>query len=110
MSDRKIIVGSVLAIAMVLPEDRPIMAEKEPVVRRTGQVKVVEHSLVDEGGPFLGLGVSYFTALWRFRNDRQRLESDLKFLSQQGFNYYRMLSMVGHHPGWQGREIAPVSF
>ena len=68
------------------------------------------HSLTDDDGPFLGLGVSYFTALWRCRNDRPRLESDLAFLSRQGFNYYRMLSMVGWYSAWEGREIAPVSF
>jgi hypothetical protein len=43
-------------------------------------------------------------------NDRARMESDLRFLSEQGFNYYRMLSMVGYHPAWDGLEIAPVSF
>ena len=56
------------------------------------------------------MGVSYFTALWRCKHDRARLESDLAFPPRQGFNYYRMLSMVGHYPAWEGREIAPVSF
>ena len=78
--------------------------------RRAGRVRVIGHSLVDDGGPFLGLGVSYFTALWRCRNDRERLESDLAFLSGQGFNYYRMLSMVGWYPAWDGLEIAPTPF
>ena len=77
---------------------------------RAGRVRVVGHSLVDDDGPFLGLGASYFTALWRCKNDRPRLESDLAFLSRQGFNYYRILSMVGFNPSWEGREIAPVSF
>lgn len=78
--------------------------------RRAGRVRVSGHSLIDDGGPFLGLGVSYFTALWRCRNDRKRLESDLAFLSSQGFNYYRLLSMVGWHSAWNGLEIAPTSF
>jgi hypothetical protein len=82
----------------------------QPVGMRTGRVRVEGHSLVDDGGPFLGLGASYFTALWRCKNDRARLEADLAFLSRHGFNYYRMLSMVGHHAAWDGREIAPVSF
>ena len=82
----------------------------QPGSRRTGRVRVDGHSLVDDEGPFLGLGASYFTALWRCKNDRSRLEADLDFLSRQGFNYYRMLSMVGHHSAWDGREIAPVSF
>src|SRR5689334_14083506 len=74
---------------------------------RSGTVRVVNHALADDQGPFLGLGVSYFTALWRCRNDRTRFESDLQFLSQQGFNYYRMFSMVGHNKAWDGLEIAP---
>ena len=78
--------------------------------RRAGPVRVEGHALRDDGGPFLGLGVSYFTALWRCRHDRARLDGDLAFLSKQGFNYFRMLSMVGHHPGWDGREIAPMAF
>lgn len=75
-----------------------------------GPVRVVGHSFVDDRGPFPGLGVSYFTALWRCKHDRARLEKDLSFLSKQGFNYYRMLSMVGYYPAWNSREVAPVAF
>lgn len=78
--------------------------------RRTGRVGVVDHALVDDDGPFLGLGASYFTALWRCKHDRPRLESDLAYLSRQGFTSYRMFSMVGHNESWRGLEIAPVSF
>jgi hypothetical protein len=77
---------------------------------RTGPVHIDGHSLIDDDGHFLGLGASYFTALGRCKNDRPRLAADLDFLSRQGFTYYRMLSMVGHHPAWDGLEIAPVSF
>ncbi len=85
-------------------------ADRSIPVKRSGRVKLDGHGLGDDGSPFLGFGVSYFTALWRFRNDRKRLESDLEFLSTQGFNYYRMLSMVGWFAAWDGLEIAPVSF
>lgn len=81
-----------------------------PNPARTGRVRVVGRSLVDDGGPFLGLGASYFTALWRCKHDRPRLESDLAFLSRNGFDSVRVLSMVGHHPAWVGLEVAPVSF
>jgi hypothetical protein len=77
---------------------------------RTGRVGLEGHALVDGQGAFLGLGVSYFTALWRYRHDRARIESDLAFLAQEGFQYTRVLSMVGWFPAWQGLEIAPVSF
>lgn len=81
-----------------------------PEAARAGKVRVEGHSLVDDRGSFLGLGVSYFTALWRCKHDRSRLESDLAFLSNQGFNSFRMLSMVGLRSAWSGREIAPVPF
>jgi len=78
--------------------------------RPAAPVRVVGHCLADERGPFLGLGVSYFTALHRYRHDRSRLESDLDFLARQGFVYTRAFTMVGWHPGWEGLEIAPVTF
>jgi hypothetical protein len=85
----------------------PVRAEPraEPAPR-TGVVRVQGHSLVDGGGPFLGLGATYMSALRRCKYDRERLNSDLAFLSGQGFNYIRVLSMVG----WKGREIAPAAF
>ncbi len=80
------------------------------ITPRRGIVRVEERSLVDEEGPLLGLGVSYFTALHRCRHDRDRLERDLEYLAACGFNYTRMLSMVGWYGAWEGREIAPVGF
>lgn len=85
-------------------------AHPDGPARRTGRVRLEAHELRDDRGAFLGLGASYFTALWRYRNDRARLESDLAFLAQQGFCYTRVLSMVGWHPAWDGLEVAPVSF
>ena len=75
-----------------------------------GQVAVLGSSLADSGGPFLGLGATYMQALRRCKYDRARLRSDLAFLSSQGFNYVRVLSMVGWNSSWAGLEIAPVSF
>jgi hypothetical protein len=90
---------------------QPIVdAHAAPTRPRAGLIRVDGHSLADGEGHFLGLGVSYFTALWRCKHERPRLEADLDFLSRQGFNYYRMLSMVGYYPAWDGLEIAPVSF
>src|SRR5688500_14498998 len=105
----KVILVLVLASATCLPASPAVGQKIESPgdvspARRAGRVRVDGHALADDGGHFLALGVSYFTALWRCKNDRARLEADLSFLSRQGFNYYRMLSMVGHHPGWDGRE------
>ena len=78
--------------------------------RPAGHVRVVGHCLADDHGPFLGLGISYFSALWRCKYDHARLQSDLAFLSRQGFGYIRILSMVGWFSAWQGREIAPATY
>jgi hypothetical protein len=99
-----------LVLGLVKPHAAEAAAPQKVTHRRTGPVRVVDHALVEDEGPFLGLGVSYFTALQRCRNDRPRLESDLRFLSEQGFNYYRMLSVVGRHREWEGLEAAPVAF
>ena len=48
-----------------------------------GPVRVENHSLADDNGPFLGLGASYFTALWRCKNDRARLEQIAGSYKQQ---------------------------
>ena len=99
-----------VVVTAAVPREGYAQAVDGPPARRPGAVRVDGHCLVDDAGPFLGLGASYFTALWRCRHDRLRLESDLAFLSKHGFNYYRMLSMVGYYPAWDGREIAPVAF
>lgn len=69
-------------------------------------VRVVGSSLADNNGPFLGLGATYMQALRRCKYDRTRYQSDLAALAAKGFNYIRILSMVG----WDGKEIAPLSF
>ena len=84
--------------------------QPDPPARRTGRVCLDDHALIDDQGAFLGLGVTCFAALWRYRHDRARLESDLAFLAQQGFRYTRVLSMVGWFPAWKGLEIAPANF
>jgi hypothetical protein len=69
-------------------------------------VRLQDNSLCDDGGPFLGLGASYFEALRDAKYDRPRLNHNLALLASKGFNYVRVLSMVS----WDGLEIAPVTF
>nr|HPK02976.1 hypothetical protein [Candidatus Sumerlaeota bacterium] len=84
--------------------DRGYEPQEADTVRLVGAV------LVDNQGPFLGLGASYFQAMRRCKYDRDRFESDLSFLAANEFRYIRILSMVGWYEAWQGLEIAPVSF
>ena len=75
-----------------------------------GRVALLGNSLADGTGPFLGLGITYFSALRLARTDRPRLLSELELLRARGFRYVRILSMVGWNSSWQGIEIAPVAF
>ena len=69
-------------------------------------VRLEGKSFRDDAGPFLGLGASYFQALHDTKFDRARLDHNLALLSANGFNFIRVLSMVG----WDRLEIAPVAF
>ena len=76
--------------------------------RRAGKVRLSGHSLEDDGGKFSALGVSLFWAAWGYRNDRPRLEAALALLARNGFDYIRVLGVVGDPrapDSWDGREI-----
>jgi hypothetical protein len=98
----------------------PAPAASEPAPKPTskpapapkGKISLNGRALRDDRGPvdFTAQGVTYFPALHRAKHDRARFRSDLKFLSGRGFNYIRVLSMVGWYPAWRGKEIAPVAF
>ncbi len=75
--------------------------------RRTGVVRVENKALVDDQGAFHALGTSLFWALWGYQNDRARLEQNLAYLADNGFDYIRVLGVVGDPNGpdyWDGRE------
>lgn len=80
------------------------------VTSAAADVRLDGRVLVDGKGPFLGLGATYMCALHDVKFDRERLLRELTFLEQHGFNFVRVLSMVGHHSFWDGKEIAPVPF
>ncbi len=104
-----------IAVAVLAGIDPTAIAAEDSApttapARRTGVVSLDGHALHDDQGPFLGLGATYFRAMERARNDRERFRSDLAFLAAQGINYIRILSMVGWYEAWEGLEIAPVDF
>ena len=75
------------------------------------RVQLVGHALADDDGPFLGLGVSYFTALWRCKHDRPRLATRTSPSSRaRGSTPTACCRWSAINPSWEGREIAPVSF
>jgi hypothetical protein len=75
--------------------------------RRSGPVHLEGRSLVDDGGAFHALGATLMWATWGYKNDRARLEENLAFLAAHGFDYIRVLGVVGdpQNPDfWDGRE------
>lgn len=80
----------------------------QPSAHRTGLVRLEGNALVDDGGPFVALGVTMMWAAWAYKNDRPRLEANLAYLSEHGFHYVRALGVVGDYDApdfWDGREI-----
>lgn len=96
--------------AAVFGQETPAGPAAEPPQARQGKVALEGRALRDDGGVFNGLGVSYFQALRRVKTDRERFLSDVRFLASCGFQYMRVLTMVGHHRVWKDREIAPAAF
>jgi hypothetical protein len=84
--------------------------EADPAPRGSPTAAAIVHlagnSFCDAGGPFLGLGASYFLALRDAKDDPQQLNENLGLLASRGFNFVRIFTMVS----WDGLEIAPVSF
>ncbi|MEZ4448499.1 MAG: NBR1-Ig-like domain-containing protein [Nannocystaceae bacterium] len=74
----------------------------------SGAVGLDGNSLIDEGGKFNALGATMMWAAWAYKFDRPRLEENLAYLRDHGFDYVRALGVVGD-PGapdyWDGREI-----
>jgi hypothetical protein len=71
--------------------------------RRTGLVRVDNHSLVDDGGPYLGLCATLFWAGWGFEHDRARLEQNLRMLSSHQVDAIRVLAVID----WPERGFGP---
>ncbi|MCC7073677.1 MAG: hypothetical protein IT383_20370 [Deltaproteobacteria bacterium] len=90
---------------------RDIVVQCEPHHARAGLVRAHGHVLEDDEGPFVGLGATMMWAAWGYQHDRARLEQNLAFLAEHGFDYIRALGTVGDPTRgddyWEGREIDP---
>ena len=88
-----------------------IVVQCEPHHARAGRVRATGHVLEDDEGPFVGLGATMMWAAWGYRHDRARLEQNLAYLAEHGFDYIRALGTVGDPARgddyWEGREIDP---
>lgn len=73
-----------------------------------GLVRLEGRAMADDDGPFNALGVTMMWAAWAYKYDRPRLEANLQYLSERGFDYIRALGVVGddaQEDYWDGREI-----
>ncbi|OGQ22125.1 MAG: hypothetical protein A2138_22965 [Deltaproteobacteria bacterium RBG_16_71_12] len=76
-----------------------------PIVVRRGVVRAEGRSFVDDDGPFYPLGGTLFWALYGWKNgERARVEDNLRFLAQHGYDYVRILGEVD----WAGEAIDPT--
>jgi hypothetical protein len=76
--------------------------------RRNGRVRLDGNALLDDDGHFLALGATMFWAAWGYKFDSARLEQNLQYLADNGFDYIRALGVVGDPAAsdyWDGREI-----
>jgi hypothetical protein len=77
---------------------------------RRGPVAIVERATVDSAGAFNALGATMMWAPWGYKFDRARLEENLRFLADHGFDYIRVLGEVGSDEPddyWSDRPIDP---
>jgi hypothetical protein len=75
--------------------------------RRTGVVRVEGNALADDQGQFHALGATMMWGLWGYKNDRDRVEQHFAYLADHGFDYVRVLGVVGNPNApdyWDGRE------
>jgi hypothetical protein len=75
---------------------------------RPGVVRTDNRVFADDDGPFLALGTSLFWALWGYEHDRERLGRNLDAIASAGFDYIRVLAIVGPD-GWGDRTVDPRS-
>lgn len=64
------------------------------VPKRTGLVRASGRALRDDQGEFVALGYTHMWALWAYQNDRAKLERNLKFMKENGFDYIRALGVI----------------
>jgi hypothetical protein len=86
------------------------VTDRGPLEARQGVVRFEGTSIRDDLGHFLGLGTTIFWAGWGYRHDRARLEQNLQFLSEYGFDYIRVLGNVGNDDPtnfWAERPMDP---
>lgn len=101
-------IAALVTTAVLLPP--PARAARSGLVRASGR------ALVDEAGPYLGVGTSLFWAPWGYLHDRERLKRNLACAAGRlalqpgcpdrtaGVDFIRVLLLVGPG-GWRDRTV-----
>ena len=87
------------------PAPTPTPAPTTP--KRTGKVRLDNRSLADDQGPFNAVGFTLMSGLRLYKFNKAQLETEFTKASAAGYDFMRMLSMVGAPSYWTGREIDP---
>lgn len=90
----------------MLPELLPLSGNATSTAARTGRVRTSVRAFADDGGAWNPVGASLFWALWGERNDPDRLDRNLAYIARRGFDFVRILGMVGS-ASWSDRVIGP---
>ena len=104
-----VIAHAALAVERPSGDERPAAGRSSSTVTIAGRPSVVHaegSAFVDENGPFLALGTTLFWGLWGYEHDRDRLGRNLAAVSYAGFDYIRVLGIVGPE-GWRDRTVDP---
>jgi hypothetical protein len=96
---------SLCAVALLLAVSAPMLPAEAERPRR-GVVRACGRALCDDGGSWPAVGASFFWGMWGYKHDRARLEANLKFLAENGFDYIRVLGELGG-PAWKDRQVDP---
>jgi hypothetical protein len=70
---------------------------------RKGLVRADGRAVIDDTGSFHPLGLTFFWALFGWKNERDRIHQHLSWLRQFKYDYLRILCEVN----WEGRSIDP---
>jgi hypothetical protein len=87
------------------PQEPEQDQQQELAPARPGTTRLGGFTLVDDAGPYLGLGASLFWAVWGVVHDAGRLRENMTWLRQRGVDYIRTLAIVGPGGGWEDRAV-----
>ncbi len=68
---------------------------KRKVTVRPGITRAAGPQLLDDAGPRLYLGATFFPALWLYEHDRDRLVAHFEWFARHGIDYVRILLSAG---------------